>query len=63
MSSGDSQRSGREPVDEEIAAARGRPGESRGTEHPAPPAEGKWRGILGQVRGLLARRRGARRRP
>jgi hypothetical protein len=63
MSSGDSQRTDRERADEEIAAARGRQGELRGTQHPAPPAEGKWRGILGQVRGLLARRRGARQRP
>ncbi|HET6870064.1 MAG TPA: hypothetical protein VFH80_29385 [Solirubrobacteraceae bacterium] len=31
------------------------------TEHPAPPAEGKWSGVLTRVRGLLARRRGARR--
>jgi hypothetical protein len=63
MSSGDSQRSDRERADQEIAAARGRSGESRGTEHPAPPAEGKWRGILGQVQGLIARRRGRQRRP
>jgi hypothetical protein len=61
MASGDSERPERERVDEEIAAARGRAGEPRGTQHPAPPAEGKWRGILGQVRGILARRRGERR--
>jgi hypothetical protein len=54
MSSGDSQHSDRERADEETSRARGR---SEGTQHPAPPAEGKWRGILGQVRGLLARRR------
>jgi hypothetical protein len=62
MSSGDTERPDRERSDDEIEVARARSAESRATEHPAPPAEGKWRGILGQVRGLLARGRTERRR-
>jgi hypothetical protein len=64
MSSGDSQRSRRQPGPDEIReTGLGRGRESREPLHPAPPAEGKWRGILGQVRGLLSRRRGTRQRP
>jgi hypothetical protein len=66
MSSGDSQRSGRERVQDETSRAReaefGLAGEAHDPLHPAPPAEGKWRGILGEVRDMIARRRRARRR-
>jgi hypothetical protein len=66
MSSGDSQRSDRERARDETSRAReaefGLPGASHDPLHPAPPAEGKWRGILGEVRDLIARRRRGRRR-
>jgi hypothetical protein len=66
VSSGDPQPPDRERTRDETSRAReaefGLPGESRDPLHPAPPAEGKWRGILGEVRDLIARRRRARRR-
>ena len=41
-----------------------RPAESHATERPAPPADdARTRGVLAQVRALLARRRGAGQRP
>jgi hypothetical protein len=66
MSSGDSERSHRDRGHDEASRAREPefrlPGGSHDPLHPAPPAEGKWRGILGEVRDLIARRRRARRR-
>ena len=58
MSPSERESQGREPERDELDRARegtlGGAGERHGSEHPAPPAEGKWRGVLAQVRGLLA---------
>jgi hypothetical protein len=66
VSSGDPQPPDRKRTRDETSRAReaefGLPGESHDPLHPAPPAEGKWRGILGEVRDLIARRREGRRR-
>jgi len=67
VSTGDSERPEleRDRVSDETSRAREAErrlaGEAPDPLHPAPPAEGKWRGILGEVRGMLARRRRERR--